>query len=59
MLAATSLAPQVTQNKLVDHLYITCSELIDKHLKENTVHGLLLQVIVQHSVIVKSIFLDS
>jgi len=44
MLAATSLAPQVTQNKLVEHLYITYNELISKRLKENTIHGLLLQV---------------
>jgi len=44
MLAATSIAPQVTQNKLVEHLYITYNELITKRLKENTTHGLLLQV---------------
>lgn len=45
MLAATSIAPQVTQNKLVEHLNITYHELLKKDLKENTVHGLLLQVI--------------
>lgn len=44
MLAATSLAPQVTQNKLVEHLSITYNELINKRLKENTMHGILLQV---------------
>lgn len=45
MLAATSIAPQVTQNKLVEHLFITCNELTIKRLEENTIHGLLLQVI--------------
>lgn len=45
MLAATSIAPQITQNKLVEHFNITCDELTNKHLKENTTHGLLLQVI--------------
>lgn len=45
MLAATSIAPQVTQNKLVEHLSTTFIELTNKHLKENTTHGLLLQVI--------------
>lgn len=45
MLAATSIASQITQNKLVDHLYITFNELTKKNLKENTIHGLLLQVI--------------
>jgi len=45
MLAAISIAPQVTQNKLIDHLYITYNELIMKRSKENTTHGLLLQVI--------------
>lgn len=44
MLAATSIAPQVTQNKLVDHLNITFNELSNKHLEENTIHGLFLQV---------------
>jgi len=44
MLAATSIAPQVTQNKLVEHLWITCNELNNTYLKENTIHGLLLQV---------------
>ncbi|KAE9528149.1 hypothetical protein AGLY_012571 [Aphis glycines] len=44
MLAATSIAPQVTQNKLVEHLYITYNALIMEHLKENTIHGLLLQI---------------
>lgn len=45
MLAATSIAHQVTQNNLVGHLHITFNELINKNLKENTKHGLLLQVI--------------
>lgn len=45
MLAATSIAPQVMQNKLVEHLNITCYELTIKHLNENTTHGLLLQVV--------------
>lgn len=45
MLAATSIAHQVTQNNLVDHLHITFNELINKQLKENTKHGLLLQVV--------------
>lgn len=44
MLAAISIAPQVTQFKLVEHLNITFNELTNKHLKENTMHGLLLQV---------------
>lgn len=44
MLAAISIAPQVTQFKLVEHLNITLNELTNKHLKENTTHGLLLQV---------------
>lgn len=45
MLAATSITPQVTTNKFVEHLYIIYNELTKKHLKENTIHGLLLQVI--------------
>uniref|UniRef100_A0A2H8TRY6 tRNA (32-2'-O)-methyltransferase regulator THADA n=2 Tax=Melanaphis sacchari TaxID=742174 RepID=A0A2H8TRY6_9HEMI len=45
MLAAISIAPQVTQNKLVEHLYITYNELTMKRLKENTTHGLLLQML--------------
>jgi len=45
MLAATSIAPQVTQNKLVEHLYVTYNGLTNERLKENTIHGLLLQVI--------------
>lgn len=45
MLAAISIASQVTQNKLIEHLYITYNALIMEHLKENTRHGLLLQVI--------------
>lgn len=45
MLAATSIAPQVTQNKLVDQLYVTYNGLTNTRLNENTTHGLLLQVI--------------
>lgn len=45
MLAATSVAHHVTQNHLVDHLRISFIELANKNLKENTKHGLLLQVI--------------
>lgn len=45
MLAATSIAPQVTQNKLVEHLSTTYKELTNERLNKNTTHGLLLQVI--------------
>ncbi|VVC29565.1 Armadillo-type fold,Domain of unknown function DUF2428, death-receptor-like,Armadillo-like helical [Cinara cedri] len=44
MLAATSIAPQVTQIELVKHIFITFNELTNKNLNENTKHGLLLQV---------------
>lgn len=48
MLAATSIAPQVTTNKFVEHFMIIYNELMNKHLRENTIHGLLLQVIKNH-----------
>lgn len=44
LLAATSITPQVTQIKLVKHIFTTFNELSFKHLNENTKHGLLLQV---------------
>ncbi|XP_050441276.1 thyroid adenoma-associated protein homolog isoform X2 [Adelges cooleyi] len=44
MLAATSLTPQITINNFVEHINITVNRLLNNHLEENSVHGLLLQM---------------